>query len=73
MTLTIPYQWSNIEISTAFGGDLDIKLSNSSELVDNLFNQLMYGMSYDDIIRLITPQSFENIMEHYKTNYKDIE
>ena len=37
MTVTIPYQWSNIEISTAFGGDLDIKLSNSSELVDNLF------------------------------------
>ena len=71
MTLTIPYQWSNIEISTAFGGDLDIKLSNSSELVDNLFNQLMYGMSYDDIIRLITPQSFENIMEHYKTDYKE--
>ena len=73
MTLTIPYQWSNIEISTAFGGDLDIKLSNSSELVDNLFNQLMYGMSYDDIIRLITPQSFEQIMEHYKTDYKDTE
>ena len=71
MTLTIPYQWSNIEISTAFGGDLDIKLSNSSELIDNLFNQLMYGMSYDDIIRLITPQSFENIMEYYKTNYKE--
>lgn len=71
MTLTIPYQWSNIEISTAFGGDLDIKLSNSSELVDNLFNQLMYGMSYDDIIRLITPQSFENIIKHYKTEYKE--
>ena len=71
MTLTIPYQWSNIEISTAFGGDLDIKLSNSSELVDNLFNQLMYVMSYNDIIRLITPQSFENIMEYYKTNYKE--
>ena len=71
MTLTIPYEHSSITINSSFGGDLSIELSNATALTDCLFNQLLNALSYDDIIRLITPQSFENIMEHYKTDYKE--
>ena len=71
MTLTIPYEHSPVTIHTNCKGDLLIELNNHSALKENLFNQLLYSMSYDDIINTITPQSFENIMKHYKTNYKE--
>ena len=73
MTLTIPYEFSGISLDPNFKGDLKLTFSNSTELTTNLFNQMLYEMSYDDIINAITPQSFEQIMEHYKTNYKDTE
>ena len=71
MTLTLPYKYSAIQIDTAMNGTLEITINNSDEVVKLLFDQLLDNMNYDDIINTITPQSFENIMEHYKTNYKE--
>ena len=71
MTLTLPYKYSAIQIDTAMNGTLEITINNSDEVIKLLFDQLLYNMSYDDIINVITPQSFEQIVEHYKTNYKE--
>lgn len=69
MTLTIPYEHSPITINTNCKGDLLLELNNYSALKEHSINQLLYSMSYDDIIRVITPQSFEQIVEHYNTEY----
>lgn len=71
MTLTLPYKYSAIQIDTAMNGTLEITINNSDEVIELLFDQLLDNMNYDDIINVITPQSFEQIMEHYKTNYKE--
>ena len=71
MTLTLPYKYSAIQIDTAMNGTLEITINNSDEVIELLFDQLLDNMNYDDIINTITPQSFENIMEYYKTNYKE--
>ena len=71
MTLTIPYEHVPITIDTNPHGDLTINLGTNPELVQLIFDQLLYNMSYDDVINAITPQSFEQIMEHYQTEYKE--
>ena len=71
MTLTLPYKYSAIQIDTAMNGTLEITLNSSDEVVKLLFDQLLSNMTYDDLINTITPQSFEQIVEHYKTNYKE--
>lgn len=71
MILTIPYNYTPITIGTSANGDLDIGIGTNPELVQLIFDQLLYNMSYDDLINAITPQSFEQIIEHYQTNYKE--
>ena len=71
MTITIPYANSAVQLDTTRNGSLEITFSNSDEMIKLLFDTLSYNMSYDDIINAITPQSFEQIMEHYKTHYKE--
>ena len=71
MILTIPYEHVPITIDTNCHRDLTINLGTNSKLVQFIFDQLLYNMSYDDIINTITPQSFEQIIEHYNTNYKE--
>ena len=70
MKLTIPYEHSSMELTTYHNGDLVLTFSKSPEFAKLLFNQLLYDMSYDDIINTITPQSFEQIVEHYNTEYE---
>ncbi len=71
MTITIPYVNSAVQINTTTDGALMFTFSNSNDIAKIVFDRLLYNMSYDDIINVITPQSFEQIMEHYKTDYKD--
>ena len=71
MILTIPYNYTPIAIDTRANGDLNIVIGTNPELVQLIFDQLLYNLSYDDIINAITPQSFEQIMEHYQTEYKE--
>lgn len=71
MTLKIPYEYASITIDTTSHGDLTINLGANPELIQFIFDQLLYNMSYDDVINTITPQSFEQIIEHYNTNYKE--
>lgn len=71
MTLTIPYEWTPIKINTSYKGDITIELDRIPGIRKHLLNQLLYDMSYDDIINVITPQSFEQIVEHYNTEYKE--
>lgn len=71
MIITIPYNYSTIAINTSANGDLGIVIGTNPKLVQLIFDQLLYNMSYDDLINVITPQSFEQIMEHYQTNYKE--
>lgn len=71
MILTIPYNYAPITIDTSAHGDLKIVIGTNSELVQFIFDQLLYNMSYDDVINAITPQSFEQIMQHYQTEYKE--
>ncbi len=44
---------------------------NSNNITKTIFDRLLYNMSYDDVINAITPQSFEHIMQHYQTEYKE--
>ena len=71
MILTIPYNYAPITIDTSAHGDLKIVIGTDPKLVQLIFDQLLYNMSYDDLINAITPQSFEQIIEHYQTNYKE--
>lgn len=71
MTITIPYANSAVQLDTTMNGSLEITFSNSDEMVKLLFDQLLNHMNYDDVINTITPQSFEQIMEHYQTHYKE--
>lgn len=71
MILTIPYNYIPITIDTRANGDLNIVIGKNPELVQLIFDQLLYNMSYDDVINAITPQSFEQIMQHYQTEYKE--
>ena len=71
MKLTIPYEHSSMELTTYHNGDLVLTFSKSPEFAKVLFNQLLYDMSYDEVIDTITPQSFEQIVLHYQTNYKE--
>ena len=71
MTITIPYANSAVQLGTTMNGSLEITFSNSDEMIKLLFDQLLNHMNYDDVINTITPQSFEQIMEHYKTHYKE--
>ena len=71
MTITIPYANSAVQINTTTDGSLMFTFSNSNNIAKRVFDRLLYNMSYDDIINVITPQSFEQIMEHYKTHYKE--
>lgn len=71
MILTIPYNYTPIAIDTSANGDLNIVIKTNPELVQHIFDQLLYNMSYNDVINAITPQSFEQIMQHYQTEYKE--
>lgn len=71
MTITIPYANSAVQINTTTDGSLMLTFNNSNDIAKTIFDRLLYNMSYDDIINVITPQSFEQIMEHYKTHYKE--
>ena len=71
MTITIPYANSAVQINTTTDGSLMFTFENSNDIAKIVFDRLLYNMSYDDIINVITPQSFEQIMEHYQTNYKE--
>ena len=71
MTLLIPYEYSGIHLDTKYNGDLELGFSSAIDLRNNLFNQLLSTMDYDDIINTITPQSFKQIVEYYKTDYKE--
>ena len=71
MFLTIPYNYAPITIDTNTNGDLNIGIRANPKLVQLIFDQLLYNMSYDDVINTITPQSFEQIMKHYQTEYKE--
>ena len=70
MTLTIPYEYSGVQLDTKHDGALEIGFTSAPDLKNNLFNQLLNTMDYDDIINAITPQSFEQIVEHYNTEYE---
>lgn len=71
MTIAIPYENSAVQINTTTDGSLMLTFSNSNNIAKTIFDRLLYNMSYDDVINVITPQSFEQIMEHYQTNYKE--
>ena len=71
MTITIPYANSAVQINTITDGSLMLTFSNYNDIAKTIFDRLLYNMSYDDVINTITPQSFEQIMEHYQTNYKE--
>ena len=70
MTLTIPYKYSQIQLESRQNGDLEIVLSsNSEELTTSLFNNIMYNMSYNDIIKAIGEHEFKAIMAYYLTEF----
>ena len=70
MTITIPYANSAVQINTTTDGSLMFTFENSNDIAKIVFDRLLYNMSYDDIINVITPQSFEQIIEHYNTEYE---
>ena len=69
MTLTIPYEYSQIQLESKQNGDLEVQLSDSNELVTSLFNNITYNMSYNDIIMAIGEHEFKAIMNYYLTEF----
>ena len=69
MTLTIPYEYSEIQLESKQNGDLELQLSNSYELVTSLFNNITYNMSHNDIIMAIGEHEFKAIMNYYLTEF----
>ena len=69
MTLTIPYKYSEIQLESKQNGDLKVQLSDSSELVTSLFNNITYNMSHNDIIMAIGEHEFKAIMNYYLTEF----
>ena len=69
MTLTIPYEYSQIQLDSKSTGDLHIELSNSYELTTSLFNNITYNMSHNDIIMAIGEHEFKAIMNYYLTEF----
>ena len=70
MTLTIPYKYSQIQLESKQNGNLEIVLSsNSEELTTSLFHNIMYNMSYNDIIMAIGEHEFKAIMNYYLTEF----
>lgn len=65
MTLTIPYEYSQIQLNTRQNGDLEIELSNSDELTTSLFNDITNSMSHNDIITAVGEHEFKAIMNYY--------
>lgn len=72
MTLTIPYKYSQIQLESSQNGDLEITLADKPELITYLFNSLYYAMSHHDLIMAIGEDEFEDIIEYYQTQFKDI-
>ena len=71
MKLTIPYQWTAIDLTTKSNGDLQFTLPNSTELQQQLINQLMEWISYRDFIEVIGPENFEQMIEFYNMTFKE--
>ena len=69
MTLTIPYKYSQIQLESKQNGDLELQLSDSDELTTSLFHNIMYNMSYNDIIMAIGEHEFKAIMNYYLTEF----
>ena len=69
MTLTIPYKYSQIQLESKQNGDLEVRLSDSNELVTSLFHNITYNMSYNDIIMAIGEHEFKAIMNYYLTEF----
>ena len=69
MTLTIPYEYSQIQLNTGQKGDLELELSDSDELTTSLFHNLMYNMSHNDIIMAIGEHESKATMNYYLTEF----
>ena len=69
MTLTIPYEYSQIQLDSKSTGDLHIELSNSYELTTSLFHNITCHMSHNDIIMAIGEHEFKAIMAYYLTEF----
>ena len=69
MTLTIPYKYSQIQLESKQNGDLELELPYSDELTTSLFHNIMYNMSYNDIIMAIGEHEFKAIMAYYLTEF----
>ena len=69
MTLTIPYKYSQIQLESKQNGNLELQLSDSDELTTSLFHNIMYNMSYNDIIMAIGEHEFKAIMNYYLTEF----
>ena len=69
MTLTIPYKYSQIQLESKQNGDMELELSDSDELITSLFHNIMYNMSYNDIITAIGEHEFKAIMNYYLTEF----
>ena len=69
MTLTIPYEYSQIQLDSKSTGDLEVQLSDSDELITSLFHNITYNMSRNDIIMAIGEHEFKAIMNYYLTEF----
>ena len=69
MTLTIPYKYSQIQLESKQNGDLELQLSNSDEMVNSVFHNIIYAMSHNDIITAIGEHEFKSIMNYYLTEF----
>lgn len=71
MKLSIPYHWTDIELSVKQDNSLELTLPNHTDLTRTLFEQIWYSMSYQDLIDFLGEDTFLNIVTFYHEEYSE--
>lgn len=70
ITLTIPYQYTQIELNTSLNGSLGITLSNNKEVREALLQAILETDEMDDLMALksrLDIQQLKELSEYYQS------
>lgn len=70
MELTIPYKYTAIDITTKQNGDLVFTLVNDTSLHQSILQQVIYNLSFEEVIQAIGSKEFEGMIGFYHTEFE---
>lgn len=68
MKLSIPYHWTDIELSVKQDNSLELTFSSDTQCKQHLIQQIYYSMGRDDFIEAIGTDEMEKLIGHYSWN-----